>query len=150
LKLVDSIFDFLSISIIEVPFELWKVLIQIFFADFANCNCLFEKIVFDNFFTSIVQSIGLFVHGMFVISLVENSFSHIFVLLHSSHFFNVFNNDFKQIFVSLLLNMRFLWVFIFFKFIFLFEKLVDIFTSQLFDLFVDLTLNLFRITILVG
>ena len=129
-----------------MPFKLRKILIKIFFADFTYCNGLFEKIIFDYFFAGIVQSIRLFVHGVLIVSLVENSFPHVLILLHSCHFLNVFIYDFKQIFVCLFLNMSLLVVFVFVEFVFLLKKVIHVIFSQFFYLFVDFTFHLLGIS----
>lgn len=93
--------------------------------------------------------VGLFVENDLIVPLIEDSFSHVLILLESHHLLNVFLDDDNQVFIGLLL-LTCIPTGSPCELVFELEELCDVLSSHLFQVFVDLGLHLFGVSVVVS
>jgi hypothetical protein len=86
-----------------VNVELLEVLSELLLSRLADSLCLLHEVVGHFISAIVILLIGLFVKHDLIVSLVEDSFSHVLVLFKSHHFLNVLLDDDNKIFIGLLL-----------------------------------------------
>ena len=146
----DSTLDvILSIFIvIFLKIEIFEMLLKLLFGWVANSFCLLDKVIDNSCSASLVQLIGIFVHDYLVSPLVIDSLSHVFVSLQSDRLLNELLNDCDEIIISLISLI--LIVLLLLKLALEIEQLEDVVVSDNFEVLVNLALELFWITILIG
>jgi hypothetical protein len=143
--------DFLTVFLLEFNTKLSEEFIEIFLRWVANGLGLLDKVILNFSFAVDVVLVGFFVHDHLSFLLIEESFSHVFVLFQSHGLLNELLDDFYKFFVGvLLINLSRLSFGFFLKLVFLIEKFFDVLFSDTSQIFIDLGFNLRFITKVVG
>ena len=71
-----------------INIEFWEVSVEIFLWWVANGFGLLDEVIVYLFTASCIILVCFLIHDMLISSLIVDSFSHVFVLLKTSHFFN--------------------------------------------------------------
>jgi hypothetical protein len=138
-----------------VNVELLKVLSKLLCSWFADCFSLLYQVVGHLVPAVVVHLIGLLVEDDFIVSLVEDSFSHVLVFFESDHLLDVLLDNDDKVFIGLLLLADALLGGVVSlgsscKLILELEKLGDVLASYFLKVFVNLRLHLFWVSIVIS
>ena len=138
-----------------VNVELLKVLGKLLGSGLADGLGLLHQVIGHFVPAVVVHLIGLLVEDDFIVPLVEDSFSHVFVFFEADHLLNVlFDND-DKIFIGLLLLANGLLRGVVpggssSKLILELEKLGDVLSSDFLEIFINLRLHLFWVSVVIS
>lgn len=120
---------------------------------FHNSLSLLDAVVLNVAFTFVVVLVGFFVQHNLMLSLVEKSFSHVLILMHSSHFVGVHLDhayEFLVCFFFFLGVVMRSWSACFLELALQVEEILDVVFSCRLNVLVNLGFGLRIITILVS
>ena len=146
--------DLLSDIIVEtlgiiLNSELFEIIFEFLLGRLANCLSLLHEVISDFVLAIMVSCVGSLIKDMLSLSLIEDSFSHVLVLLKSGHLLDELFDDHYKLFVSILLIIR-VSSRLFDKLILEFEELKDVILSYLLDLLLDGALKFFWVSKSIG
>jgi len=138
-----------------VNVELLEVLCKLLSSGLADGLGLLHQVVGHFIPAVVVHLIGLLVEDDFIVPLVKDSFSHVFIFFEADHLLDILLDNDDKIFIGLLLLADSLLRGVVpggssSKLILELEKLGDVLASYFLEVFVNLRLHLFWVSIVVS